>query len=52
MRPVITVAALSCALAALGSPAFAQALQNKPRLDLDAALASIDPAIARAASPA
>jgi CubicO group peptidase (beta-lactamase class C family) len=42
MRPVITAAALSCVLAGLGSTTLAQA-QSAPRLDLDAALASIAP---------
>lgn len=40
MRPVAEAAALSCMLASLGSPAFAQPV---PKLDLDAALASIAP---------
>jgi CubicO group peptidase (beta-lactamase class C family) len=43
MRPVITVFALACVLAGAGHIASAQA-RPAPRLDLDAALASIDPA--------
>jgi len=42
MRPVITAAALSCVILGLGSATLAQA-RSAPRLDLDAALASIDP---------
>lgn len=42
MRPVITAAALSCVILGLGSTALAQA-RSAPRLDLDGALASIDP---------